>query len=213
MAPGRFIVFEGGEGTGKSTQIGRLADNLSKAGIATLTTREPGGTPFAETIRAKLLAGDHAASGPDAEAVLISAGRIDHLDAVIRPALAKGTWVLCDRFTDSTLVYQGRVSGGDPAFLPALNARVVAKTPPDLTIVIDLPASETIARLVARPGADGGRWDEGSEAEHATIREAFLDLANADPTRHVVVDGIGDIDAVADRIWSAVQAHFLAELA
>lgn len=209
MARGRFIVFEGGEGAGKSTQARLLAENLTANGIDVTVTREPGGTPFAEDIRRMLLSGSHAGSGPEAEAILVSAGRIDHLDAIIRPALESGRWVICDRFTDSTRAYQGVLSGGDEGFIAGLVDNTVGETRPDLTIVIDVPPETAAERLAGRSGhAHEARWDEASSDDFATLRNAFLGIASANPANHAVVDGTGEADAVAAQVWAAVTGHF-----
>lgn len=207
MASGKFIVLEGGEGAGKSTQARLLAESLRNFGIDAIVTREPGGTPFAETIRDKLRSGTHAAEGPDAEAILISAGRIDHLDAVIRPALRKGTWVICDRFTDSTRAYQGALCGGDMQFLDALIAHSIGNTSPDLTLLIDVPTVDAQARLSARGDAEA-RFDSNPAEKFDLLRQAFLEMAEADPACHRIIDGTGDQADVAERIRSAVASHF-----
>ncbi|MCB1490766.1 MAG: dTMP kinase [Rhodobiaceae bacterium] len=211
MARGRFIVFEGGEGAGKSTQMEILAHRLDLSGVRTLTTREPGGTPFAEIVRQKLLTGEHAANGPEVEALLVNAGRVDHLDTVIRPALARGEWVLCDRFTESTLVYQAVVAGGDRGFITALNDRVVGTDRPDLVVLIDLATDVAMARVADRTDKTPDRWDRSTRSGFETIRTAYLDFAAADPDCHVVIDGEGAPEDVADRIWAAIAERFVPE--
>ncbi|HEY0568514.1 MAG TPA: dTMP kinase, partial [Xanthobacteraceae bacterium] len=143
---GRFITFEGGEGTGKSTQVPLLARRLRGLGLEVHVTREPGGSPGAEIIRHVLLAGAGKPFGPEAEAILFAAARDDHVTNVIRPALERGAWVLCDRFTDSTRVYQGILGGVDLPFLNALDRLTVGATRPDLTFVLDLPVQTGLTR-------------------------------------------------------------------
>lgn len=205
---GRFIVLEGGEGAGKSTQVRHLSDRLMASGTTVVTTREPGGTPFAEQARDRLLSSELAQAGGDSEAVLVSAGRVDHLELIIRPALVAGRWVICDRFTDSTLAYQGVLSGGDLDFIRKLNTHVVGETRPDLVLLIDLPPELAAQRLSER-SAD--RWDDASLAAHRTLRKTFLDLA-AQAEQTVVIDGALSQDQVAESIWSAVISHFSEQL-
>ncbi|HVL71884.1 MAG TPA: dTMP kinase, partial [Beijerinckiaceae bacterium] len=150
MAQGRFITFEGGEGAGKSTQIARLARRLTERGLDVVVTREPGGSERAERIRSTVLQGAAKALGPFAEALMFSAARRDHLDKTIRPALARGAVVLCDRFSDSTRAYQGADGGAEPGLIDALERVVVEETRPDLTLVLDLPAQEGLARAARR---------------------------------------------------------------
>lgn len=209
---GRFITFEGGEGAGKSTQVERLRSRLSQRGIGVVATREPGGAPRAERIRSFLLAGRAKALGPAAEAILFSAARNDHLDTTIRPALARGQWVLCDRFSDSTRAYQGALGDLDPTFLTRLEEVVVGATRPDLTLVLDLPPELGLARADARRQARSEATDR-FEAEdigfHRALRAAFLAIAEEEPARCVVIDASRDADAVAADIWSHVEARLL----
>jgi len=209
---GRFITFEGGEGVGKSTQLTRLAEHLRACGVETVTTREPGGTPKAETLRRVLLSGRVAPLGPLAEAALFAAARIDHVERLIAPALARGAWVLCDRFTDSTRAYQGARGGVAPQTLALLEKAAVGDLKPDLTIVIDLLPEEGLARAALRRTMAGQRADR-FEAEdggfHEGLRRAFLDIAEQEPERCCVVNGALPPEEVARAIRQLVDARFL----
>jgi dTMP kinase len=203
-APARFIVFEGGEGAGKSTQVQRLADALRARGEDVVTTREPGGSPGAEAIRGLLVSGDTARWSPETEALLINAARADHLELTIRPALAKGQWVICDRFADSTMAYQGYGMGLDRAWLKELRKRVVGDTEPGLTLVFDLPVEVGLGRAVASQ-----RYEKMGRAFHETLRAAFQEIAkSADGRRRVVVDAGKSVDEVARQVLSAVTAAY-----
>lgn len=209
---GRFITFEGGEGAGKSTQIQRLLHHLQGAGIKTVTTREPGGSPKAERIRESVLSGAAKAFGPLAEAVMFSAARLDHLEQTIRPALSRGEFVLCDRFADSTRAYQGALGRIDAALIRALERAVVEDTRPDLTVVLDLPAEIGLARAAARRAGAGTRADrfEGENtAFHEALRQAFLDIARQEPERCVVIDANREPGLVDADIWRVVQERLL----
>jgi len=206
---GTFITFEGGEGAGKSTQIRRLAAQLrTESGRPVLTTREPGGSPKAERIREALLAGLAKPYGPFAEALLFSAARIDHLDTLIRPALARGEIVLCDRFADSTRAYQGAAGGLDPAALRALEGVVVGPTRPDLTLILDCEPELGLARARARrdAGSDDAvdRFEAEALAFHARLRAAFLAVAAEEPGRCAVVNAALPADAVEAAIRAVV---------
>jgi dTMP kinase len=212
---GRFITFEGGEGAGKSTQIERIRKRLAAAGHDVLVSREPGGSPRAEEIRAFILNGKAKALGPAAEAILFSAARLDHLERTIRPALARGTLVLCDRFSDSTRAYQGALGRVDDKLLRALERIVVAETKPDLTFILDLPAAVGIERTRRRRADKGERADrfEGEDPGfHEALRGAFLRVARGAPERCVVIDAGRDPDEVEEELWVALQAR-LPELA
>ncbi|MEP9369816.1 dTMP kinase [Xanthobacter sp. VNH20] len=207
-ARGRFITLEGGEGTGKSTQARILAAALETRGVKVRVTREPGGSPLAEKVREVLLSGLAQPLGPQGEAALFAAARADHVRETIAPALAAGTWVICDRFTDSTRVYQGAVGKADPRLLRALDRVSVADTVPDLTLVLDVPPEIGLARAAARgKGAAADRFEREGVEYHAAIRAAFLSLAEAEPERCVVIDAGGDVDSVAARILSAVTTR------
>ncbi|MBL8574153.1 MAG: dTMP kinase [Hyphomicrobiaceae bacterium] len=207
---GRFITFEGGEGAGKTTQIRRLADRLAALGIAATVTREPGGSPRAEAIREYLLSGKAEPLGTDAEAILFAAARADHVKATIRPAIEAGRWVLCDRFIDSTRVYQGQ-AGVALELVNALERVAIDGQRPDLTLILDIPAEAGLARADARRGTAGpaDRFERESLKVHRRRREAFLSIAMDDTERCVVIDADRPPDAVADSIWQAVAARFV----
>jgi dTMP kinase len=213
---GKFITFEGGEGAGKSTQIHRLAARLKEAGLTVVTTREPGGTPAAEAIRKFILSGNAVATGPEGEAMLFAAARADHVARVIRPALAAGDWVLCDRFIDSTRVYQGAEGGVAPEILEALEHVAVGGARPDLTIILDIPAAIGLRRVRARQAATGDgpdRFDSDRVGLHERRRQAYLALAARDPSRYAVIDAVRWESDVADDIWKAVSARLPMETA
>jgi len=204
QAPARFIVFEGGEGAGKSTQVQRLADALRARGQVVVATREPGGSPGAEAIRGLLVSGDAERWTPKTEALLINAARADHLDRTIRPALANGQWVICDRFADSTLAYQGYGMGLDRAWLEDLRKRVVGDTEPGLTLVFDLPVDVGLGRAVASQ-----RYEKMGRAFHETLRAAFQEIAkSADGRKRVVIDAGKNVDDVAREVLAAVTAAY-----
>jgi len=214
--PGKFITLEGGDGAGKSTQIRRLARRLGERGIHVVETREPGGTPTAEAIRKVLLSGKAKSLGPEAEAILFAAARADHVDRLIRPALASGDWVLCDRFFDSTRVYQGAVGGVPERELDTLERVAVGRSWPDLTFILDLPAEVGLRRINARLAELGGepdRFESDALALHEGRRQAFLDIAAKAPERCVVVDASRSEDAVADDVWRTVETRLLEKVA
>ena len=202
---GRFITLEGGEGTGKSTQARRLAERLRTAGHDVVLTREPGGSPAAEAIRALLLDGTVAPFGPAAEALLFAVARADHMKRTIRPALVAGRWVISDRFMDSTRAYQG-AAGVPDAEIDRLETIAVGEDRPDLTLILDLPAELGLRRAVAR-GAEIDRYEADALAVHEARRAAFLAIAAAEPARCAIVDASGDEDAVAAAIDAAVGAR------
>ncbi len=205
MKRGQFITLEGGEGAGKSTQARRLTERLQALGLSVVSTREPGGTPGAESLRGMLVAGGTDRWSPISEALLMNAARSDHLERLIRPALARGDWVICDRFADSTRAYQGAGGGVDPAFVAALERGVVAETTPDLTLIFDLPASAGLARATARDVEAQGRFEAKGLAFHEALRGEFLAIAKAEPDRCATIDAGADMDAVAAQIWAAVS--------
>lgn len=208
---GRFITFEGGEGVGKSTQIKRLAANLRLNSVDVLVTREPGGTPGAEAVRHVLLSGAAKSLGAEAEAMLFAAARIDHVDNVIKPALASGRWVLCDRFSDSTRVYQG-ASGVAPELLKTLEYVAANGAAPDLTIVLDVPAEVGMKRALKRAKNNGepdlDRFERDGLEMHAQRRNAFLEIAAGEPERCVVIDSNTTQKKTADAIWTEVNRRF-----
>lgn len=209
MMAGRFITFEGGEGAGKSTQAQLLAQRLEAAGIEAVLTREPGGTAGAEEIRALLVTGSPGRWSPMSETLLLYAARDAHLRDVIRPALEAGNWVLCDRFHDSTRVYQGVAGGVDEAFIHMLEDAVLQDTRPELTLVFDLAPKAGLARAGNRGSGAEHRFEEKGVKFHETLRLAFLDLAAAEPERCVVIDADRDAEAVADDVWETVRTRLL----
>ena len=207
---GAFVTIEGGEGGGKSTQTRALVTRLKAAGVRAEASREPGGSPAAEDIRAALLAGAFEHLGAKVEALLFAAARIDHLDVKIKPAMAAGTWIVCDRFHDSTRAYQGAQEGADPRFLRRLERIALAGTQPDLTLILDLPAEIGLARVERRRGAGAvDRFEKQSLSFHQELREAFLAIAAEEPERCVLVDATQSQDDVEQAIWDAVT-HRLA---
>jgi dTMP kinase len=204
IARGRFITLEGGEGAGKSTQAQRLAARLRDRGFETVLTREPGGSPLAERIRGVILSGAVAPLGPAAEAVMFSAARIDHLEKTIRPALARGAWVICDRFSDSTRAYQGALGNLEPRFLRDLERVTIGATRPDLTLVVDVPAEAGLTRARARSSVVD-RFEAEGLAFHEALRKAFLDIAAGEPERCAIIDGSTDADAVEGAVWAVVE--------
>lgn len=208
MARGRFITFEGGEGAGKSTQVQRLAARLRADGREVVTTREPGGSPGAESIRDLVLRGDADRWSPVTETLLMYAARRDHLERVIRPGLARGAWVICDRFADSTRAYQGAAGGVDPAFITALETYILETTRPDLTLVFDLPAQVGLDRAHARAGAEM-RFESKGMVFHERLRAGFQAIAAAEPDRCAVIDATAAMDAVEAAVWSAVEARLV----
>lgn len=203
MARGRFITFEGGEGAGKSTQVQRLATRLRADGRDVVTTREPGGSAGAESIRDLVLRGAADRWSPLTETLLMYAARRDHIERVIGPALERGAWVICDRFADSTRAYQGLAGGVDGRLIEALEAHVLEGARPDLTLVFDLPADVGLARAHARAGAEM-RFESKGPAFHQRLREAFAEIAAAEPGRCAVIDAAGSMDAVEAAVWAAV---------
>lgn len=205
MELGRFITFEGGEGSGKSTQAAILADRLERAGRPILATREPGGSPAAEEIREVLLSGQVAPMGPLAEAILFSVARADHVDNAIKEALQQGAWVICDRFFDSTRAYQGVTAGVPRGLINALERITVGVLSPDITFILDIPAEEGLARAQERAeGADPDRFEGQQLMVHERIRRAFLDIADEEPERCIVVDASQPEAMVAEDVWEAV---------
>ena len=211
VAKGRFITFEGGEGVGKSTQIARLAEHLRANGFEVVMTREPGGTPHAEQLREVLLSGRFAGLGALAEAALFAAARIDHVDSLIAPALARGAFVLCDRFMDSTRAYQGARCGVDPAAVALLERAAIGAARPDLTLILDLPPAEGLARAAARRnhGEQPDRFEAEADAFHDGLRQAFLDIAAHEPERCSVIDAGRGVEEVARDIRRIVDGRFL----
>ncbi len=205
---GRFITFEGGEGAGKSTHVRMLAERLEGLGLGIELTREPGGSPGAEIIRHIILSGAAKPLGADAEAMLFAAARDDHLRTRIRPALARGEWVICDRFADSTRVYQGVLGHVDERLIRALERITLGALKPDLTFVLDIPADVGLARAARRRGQDAAdRFEEEGLAFHERLREAFRAIAESEPDRCVLIEAQVSKQEVAAQIWRAVEAR------
>ncbi len=205
MARGRFITLEGGEGAGKSTQIAHLKAALEATGLNVLVTREPGGSPGGEEIRGLLVNGDTHKWEPMTEALLNYAARHEHLQKVILPALETGTWVICDRFADSTMAYQGYGHGMEREFIRRLHRLVVGETQPDLTLILDMPVETGLARAAER-GEGEDRYERMGLDFHNRLRDGFLEIARKEPQRCEVIDATGDIDTIASSIKGTVAA-------
>jgi dTMP kinase len=201
---GRFITFEGGEGAGKSTQLKRLVARLQAAGREVVATREPGGSPGAESIRELVLNGSADRWSPVTETLLMYAARRDHVERVIRPALERGAWVICDRFADSTRAYQGAAGGVEPGLIAAMETYILERTRPDLTLIFDLPVDVGLERAHARAGSEM-RFESKGLAFHERLRAGFLAIARAEPDRCAVIDACGTLDEVEAAVWMAVE--------
>ena len=204
MTRGRFITFEGGEGTGKSTQATRLVERLAAHGLDVLRTREPGGSPGAEAIRDLVVSGTADRWSVRTELLLMYAARSDHLERTILPALQAGRWVVCDRFADSSRVYQGLAGGADTDLIETLDGAVVGDGQPDMTLVFDLPFEVGLARAIGRGTAETRFESKGADF-HSRLRAGFRAVAEAHPERCRLIDAGGDPDTVAARVWSAVE--------
>ncbi len=205
---GRLITFEGGEGTGKSTQVAALAKRLRDFGVGVRVTREPGGSPGAEAIRHVLLSGAAKPLGVHAEAILFAAARADHVAQTILPAIERGYWVICDRFIDSTRVYQGVLGNVDPRFIRRLERVTIGDLEPDLTIVLDLPAEVGLARAAGRNGERAlDRFEAENLDYHRRLREAYREIVEREPGRCVLIDAGADVHAVSEAVWAAVKAR------
>jgi dTMP kinase len=205
---GKFITFEGGEGTGKSTQAAMLALKLESLGMGIKLTREPGGSPGAEIIRHVLLSGGAKPLGPDAEAILFAAARNDHVRCTILPALDAGQWVISDRFVDSTRVYQGVLGEVDGRLIKALERVSVGNLRSDLTLVLDVPIEIGLQRAAGRrKGSDPDRFEAETAEFHERLRQAYLTLAAAEPERCVIIDASAPKMMVAKQIWQAVKTR------
>jgi len=205
---GKFITFEGGEGTGKSTQAAMLALRLESLGLGVLLTREPGGSPGAEIIRHVLLSGAAKPFGPEVEAMLFAAARDDHVRCAIEPALAAGKWVVCDRFADSTRVYQGTLGEVDQRLIKGLERVSIGDLAPDLTLILDVPVEVGLQRTALRRGnTKPDRFEAESGEFHNKLREAFRALAADEPQRCVIIDASTAKAKVAKQIWDTVQAR------
>lgn len=212
MARGRFITFEGGEGAGKSTQVARLVAALDGAGIATVRTREPGGSPGADAIRALLVTGETDRWDATSELLLHAAARRDHLVRTVWPALEAGRWVVSDRFADSTMAYQGSGHGLSRVAVATVHGLVAGEFAPDLTLILDLPVAQGLARAATRQGAET-RYERMDVAFHERLRAGFLDIARREPGRCVVIDATAPVDAVAAEVAAAVGARLSVRLA
>ena len=204
--PGPFVTFEGGEGAGKTTQLRHLAARLRARGRSVVTTREPGGTEGAEAVRRLLLEGGRERWSPLAELYLFLAARTDHVERVIRPARASGAFVLCDRFHDSTRVYQGLAGGLGLELVDGLQEPALVGARPDLTVVLDLDPGEGLRRRRAQGGE--GRFESFDPEFHRRVREGFLLLARREPERIHVFDATLPEAVLADEIWKLVSHRF-----
>jgi len=208
---GRFISFEGGEGSGKSTQIKILAERLASQKLHVIVTREPGGSPGAEIIRHLVLSGMGKLLGPEAETLLFAAARDDHARTLIEPALKQGTWVLSDRFSDSTRVYQGTLGHVSPELLNAMQRVTIGDLKPDLTIILDVPVEIGLKRAAARRGtAAADRFESEGVGFHRQLRDAYRQIAADEPGRCVLIDATEEPTKVAANIWSALRDRFFA---
>lgn len=202
-----FITLEGGEGTGKSTQGKHLAARLQASGIANVLTREPGGSPGAEEIRKLLVEGEPGRWDALTEALLMFAARADHIARTIRPALESNKWVISDRFTDSSYVYQGVGRGLRAAKITEIEDVVLEGFEPDLTLILDLPVQEGLKRAKARNGTET-RFEKFDIDFHQRLRDGFHEIAKANPERCVLIDASGSEDHVAEAIWREMQSRF-----
>ena len=211
---GRFIVFEGGEGAGKTTQIRHLAKTLTEAGKRIVLTREPGGSEGAESLRNLLVTGTTGRWSALSEVLMMYAARNDHLEKTIRPALDAGAWVLCDRFSDSSRADQGAAGGIDAQFIEALDLKVVGSTQPDLVIVLDLNSEAGLRRAAARPSQNNeseDRFEMKGPEFHQKLRQAFLDRAQNNPDHYVIIDADADEISIRAHIFAVCQARFGSE--
>jgi len=206
VAHGRFITLEGGEGAGKSTQARRLAERLSARGHKVVVTREPGGSPGAETIRALLVTGQADRWSPMTETLLMYAARRDHIERTIAPALAAGDWVVSDRFADSTRAYQGAGGGAPASLIQTLERHVLGETRPDLTLILDLPVEAGLARALSRGDVEN-RFEAKGVAFHERLRESFLAIARVEADRCAVIDATDSVEEVEGAIWAVVEAR------
>jgi len=212
-AASRFITFEGGEGVGKSTQVKRLAAALGQHSIEAVRTREPGGTPKAEAVRAFILQGRSESWGPGAEAVLFAAARLDHVNQLVAPNLEQGRWVISDRFSDSTRAYQGLTGGVDTKLIDALEVLALNGHTPDLTVVLDMDPELAFRRVREREteavlAETGDRFEKEDLDWHKRLRESFLEIAKKNPERCVVIPANQSEDALHQEIWDLLLRRF-----
>ena len=198
---GKFITFEGGEGGGKSTQAARMAGYLRGKGLEVIETREPGGTPQGEDLRDLLVQGDPDRWSALSELLLLTAARVEHVNRLIEPALAEGKWVICDRFADSTLAYQGIAGELGLELVEQLQQLAVGASSPDVTFLLDVRAEAGLQRAEKRGGA--ARFEKKGAAFHQTLRDGFLALANENPQRIVLIDG----EDTFDNVWGQIEAE------
>lgn len=204
---GRLITLEGGDGAGKSTQTRLLVDRLRAAGLDAMATREPGGSPGAEAIRGLLVSGAPDRWDGVTEALLMFAARRDHWVKTIRPALARGVWVVSDRFADSTMAYQGHGQGLGREPVEQLAQLVLGPERPDLTLILDVPPATGLARAGERGGgdrADDNRFERMGQGFHQRLRNGFLDIARREPDRCALIDASQPVETVAEAIWATV---------
>ena len=211
MTAGKFITIEGGEGVGKSTQIATLRDELSARGIEVVLTREPGGTPRAERIRELLLENSSEPMPPTCELLLMFAARASHVENVIRPALERGAWVVCDRFVDATYAYQGGGRGFDVQLIATLEAAVLGSLRPDLTLLLDAPVEVATERARLRNEASGSadRFEREQRAFFERVRKAYLDRARKEPQRICIIDATQSLTHVSEAIKTALRSRLL----
>jgi dTMP kinase len=209
---GRFITFEGGEGVGKSTQLRVLSESLQRADIPVLETREPGGSVGAEEIRNLLVTGETGRWDAASEALLHFAARRDHVEKSIKPVLDGDIWVLCDRFADSTMAYQGHGHGLGREKVEAVQWLAIGRFMPDLTLILDLPVDEGLARAANR-NEDKSRYERLDVAFHERVREGFLETARAEPERCIIIDARDGVAAVQDAIKRVIVDRFDVDLA
>ena len=198
---GKFITFEGGEGGGKSTQAARMAGYLRGKGLEVIETREPGGTPQGEDLRDLLVQGEPDRWSALSELLLLTAARVEHVNRLIEPALAEGKWVICDRFADSTLAYQGIAGELGLELVEQLQQLAVGASSPDVTFLLDVRAEAGLQRAEKRGGA--ARFEKKGAAFHQTLRDGFLALANENPQRIVLIDG----EDTFDNVWGQIEAE------
>lgn len=213
MMTGRFVTFEGSEGCGKTTQIRLATTSLAQRGISVIATAEPGGTPLGRRIREILLNRDSCAIGAEAELLLFAAARAQHVRETILPALEEGTWVLCDRFADATVAYQGFGRGLDAGFIRILNAFSALSLKPDMTLLFDLPVATGLARAekraaAGRPETAEDRFEQEDHAFHERIKKGYLTLAAGEPDRFRIIDGAADVETVRREVCRCLAELF-----
>ena len=204
---GRFLTVEGVDGAGKSTQLPKIEDWLRRTGVRTLSTREPGGTPLGEWLRTVLLDPRFTGMSPAAELLVMFAARAEHVAKVIAPALAEGTWVLCERFTDATFAYQGGGRDIDPARIAALEETVQGDIRPDLVLVLDLPVEVGLERSARRGAAD--RFERETVEFFRRVREVYLGRAREQPMRYAVIDARADEETITEHMVREISERFL----